>query len=156
MNNMEIRIMFDGEIPQLAELIEFKMHELDTYAEIVNGLKRELEKNITIRDISKNAIAGGYSIDFDINDDYFVSIWSNGLFRVNTVMVTLHEKFEFAGKPKSVIKGEITVMHNPDEPFTCDNECFHFNTEDELLNRLWSNIIAVVDAVINNMNEKRS
>ena len=152
---MEIRIIFDGTIPQLAELIEFKMHELDTYAEIVNGLKRELEKKITIRDISKKVIAGGYSIDFDINDDYFVSIWSNGLFRVNTVLVTLHKKYEFTGKP-SVIIGEITVMHNPDEPFTCDNKCFLLNTEDEFLNRLWSNIISSVNAVINNMNEKRS
>lgn len=147
-------MIFDGRIPQLVEVIEFKMHELDIYAEIVNGVKQELEKDVTIRNISKNEIAGGYSIDFDINDNYFISIWTNGLFRMNTVIVSLHEKYEFAGNAVSAIRGELRVSYNPDEPFACD-ESF-FKTEDKVANELWPKVVSAVYTVINKMNEKRS
>lgn len=151
-------MIFDGTIPQLAEVIESKMHELDIYAEIVNGLKRELDKNITIRNISKNETAGGYSIDFEINDDYSISIWTNGLYRMNTVIVSLDRKYVFVGvshlpSPRAS-RRELRVSYNPDEPFTCDEE--DLGIDDEFANELWPKVVSAVHTVINKMNEKRS
>lgn len=155
---MEIKMIFDGTIPQLVEVIKFKMHELDIYAEIVNGVKRELEKDVTIRNISKNESAGGYSIDFDINDDYAISIWTNGLYRMNTVIVSLDEKYVFVGVPHlpspRASRGELRVSYNPDEPFACDEG--DLGVDNEFANELWPKVVSAVHTVINKMNEKRS
>jgi hypothetical protein len=151
---MVIKMIFDGTIPQLVEVIESKMHELDIYAEIVNGLKRELDKNVTIRNISKNEIAGGYSIDFEINDDYSISIWTNDLYRRNTVTVSLDKKYIFAGNGTRASRRVLRVSYNPDEPFTCDEE--DLGIDNEFVNELWPKVVSAVHTVINKMNEKRS
>jgi hypothetical protein len=151
---MVIKMIFDGTIPQLVEVIESKMHELDIYAEIVNGLKRELDRNVAIRNISKNEIAGGYSINFEINDDYSISIWTDSLYRMNTVIVSLDMKYVFAGNATRASRRELRVSYNPDEPFTCDEE--DFSIDDEFINDLWSKVVSAVHTVINKMNEKRS
>lgn len=151
---MDIKITFDSTIPQLVEVVKFKMYELDVYAEIVNGLKRELEKNVTIRGISKNAIAGGYSIDFDINDEYFISVWTNGLYRMNTVIVSLYENYESPAIATNINRGELRISYNPDEPVTCDEE--DIIAKPEFVNELWPKVVSAVHTVINKMNEKRS
>jgi hypothetical protein len=156
MNTYEMKIIFDNTIPQLTEVIESKMHELDIYAEIVNGVKRELEKDFTIRNISKNEINGWYSIDFDINDGYSIGIWTNGMYRMNTVIVSLDEKYVFVDVdhlplPRAII-GELRVHYNSNEPFTCDEEVR--NSDDEFVNASWPKVVSAVHTVINKMNEK--
>lgn len=123
------------------------------YTEFVNSFKRELEKNVTIRNISKKEVAGRvHSIDFDINDDYSIGIWTNWLVYMNTVavIVSLCKKYKFAGNAVNVVIGELWINHNPDEPFVFGES--YSKPKDKFTNELWPKILSAVNNVIDEIN----